>query len=935
MPLIDVSDDALVNKVEELRARNTSTLNKDEALELAIEASQLALQFMSIAQNPQQKKQTKSTAEYMVEQAERIKSSSTWNEGTDGDLIDLEPLNPVQATPDPPRTQEKVVDRAPERHLPSPDEQSSHQKLSTAEKLVLLRGSKIDDCKYPLWENEPGDDEFELKAGTALFSDQYDFRLSPSQEATFDGWKRPSEALPASTLNKENQDPESRVVPRPCMTSDASIDLVQDAATDCSIVASLAAGIARAEKGHGNVFTENLFPQDKRTATPLLSDNGKYVVRLNFNGHPRRVIIDDRLPVSSTERLLHVINRQNRSLLWPALLEKAYLKVRGGYDFPGSNSTTDLWIMTGWIPEQIFLQHEETDLGQVWRSMVESFAKGDVLVTLGTGEMTEKSELETGLASTHDYAVLSYRELNNQKALQIKNPWFISPTLNSSRNAHEATLEMDAESSDGNEEFGDAVSHIQEDASTRKSGSGSKKSAQLAPGTFWMSFDLVVQNFDSMYLNWKPSIYPFRRNLHFDWDLSEGPDVSRSPAGSFFSNPQHTVQSTTGGAVLILLSRHFKSRFNNRENLSIADSEQYMSLYAFSKGGKRVYASKGSTQQTHYLDSPQTLLRLDLLPRTPYTIVTAEQGLISAPQTFTMSIMSYSELSLTPAVSRYTDHVATRGSWTRDTSGGGVEFITYGKNPQYGLHLPASSRVALMLETWTTDISIHVKLVHAGGLRVSKLAAKDVIVDSASYRRNYAFAETAGTLPAGNYTIICSTYDAAYRGEFKLYVESNVNAAINVAGREGAGRLSIRLADVSFGAGDRKVGAPLTPRRLARIHFTATVNVRNSSAGDERDKTPKASPMRLTVERGRGPNRAINVASGAGSFANPTRGIKTDDVDFTPPRKGRGEDTWLMLERMRGFDGSTHAEERVSVEYFADTAEPALDVGVWRNMDDY
>lgn len=79
-------------------------------------------------------------------------------------------------------------------------------------------------------------------------------------------------------------------------------------------------------------------------------------MRLNFNGTYRRVDIDDRLPVSKTSRFLHVIDRHNPGLLWPALMEKAYLKVRGGYDFPGSNSGTDLWILTGWIPEQLFLQ---------------------------------------------------------------------------------------------------------------------------------------------------------------------------------------------------------------------------------------------------------------------------------------------------------------------------------------------------------------------------------------------------------------------------------------------------------------------------------------------------------------------------------------------------------------------------------------------------
>ncbi len=98
------------------------------------------------------------------------------------------------------------------------------------------------------------------------------------------------------------------------------------------------------------------FPFDTANCQPKRSENGKYTFKMNFNGCFRRVDIDDRLPASKTAQSLFVIDMRNPFLIWPALLEKAYLKVRGGYDFPGSNSGTDLWIMTGWIPEQVFLQ---------------------------------------------------------------------------------------------------------------------------------------------------------------------------------------------------------------------------------------------------------------------------------------------------------------------------------------------------------------------------------------------------------------------------------------------------------------------------------------------------------------------------------------------------------------------------------------------------
>ena len=104
------------------------------------------------------------------------------------------------------------------------------------------------------------------------------------------------------------------------------------------------------------VISCNLYPYSNSLQQPTISHNGKYVLRLFFNGCSRKVVIDDRLPASRTSRKLHVVDRNHPTLLWPALVEKAYLKIRGGYNFPGSNSGTDLHVLTGWIPEQLFLQ---------------------------------------------------------------------------------------------------------------------------------------------------------------------------------------------------------------------------------------------------------------------------------------------------------------------------------------------------------------------------------------------------------------------------------------------------------------------------------------------------------------------------------------------------------------------------------------------------
>jgi hypothetical protein len=43
-----------------------------------------------------------------------------------------------------------------------------------------------------------------------------------------------------------------------------------------------------------------------------------------------------------------------------------YMKLMGGYDFPGSNSGIDLYTLTGWIPEHIFVEDKDFVASNVW-----------------------------------------------------------------------------------------------------------------------------------------------------------------------------------------------------------------------------------------------------------------------------------------------------------------------------------------------------------------------------------------------------------------------------------------------------------------------------------------------------------------------------------------------------------------------------------------
>lgn len=162
------------------------------------------------------------------------------------------------------------------------------------------------------------------------------------------------------------------------------------------------------------------------------------MVKLWLNGVARRVLVDDLLPVDGQGTLLcsHTTacgnNKDTALEFWVPIIEKAYMKLCGGYDFPGSNSTVDLFSLTGWIPERIYLPENdqkikdfETHRERAWERLYFASNLGDCLITLANdSNLSKEIADEIGLVTNHAYAVLSvFKTRKGIRLLQLKNPW--------------------------------------------------------------------------------------------------------------------------------------------------------------------------------------------------------------------------------------------------------------------------------------------------------------------------------------------------------------------------------------------------------------------------------------------------------------------------------------------------------------------------------
>lgn len=522
---------------------------------------------------------------------------------------------------------------------------------------------------------------------------------------------------------------------------------------------------------------------------------------------------------------------------------------------------------------------------------------------MGTGKISHRTERAIGLAGEHDYAVLDMREVDGQKLMLVKNPWCEGMSWKGSI----PKSPIDHESDEDEEALPSSRDLL-------------NLNDELTPGTFWMDLNSVMQYFESIYLNWNPGLFTYRQDIHFAWDLT-----ASSPRGkhrSFSDHPQFCITNKRSSPVWILLSRHF------RDGVEDLHGSEFASLYVFDNNGAKVYLSDGALQRGPFVDSPQTLLRLDHLEAgKSYTIIPVEQDLAPVKHTFTLSAFARNPISLEEATSRFSCRKAISAAWTEETAGGNAHAPTYSQNPQFRINVPGKTPIALLLETSEEQLHVHVKLVHGRGSRVQAVRSRDIIFDSKDYRRGCALAQFA-ELDAGTYTIICSTFEAGQKGNFTLRVDSMVATQLSLLPRQGAGRSRRAWAKAIFEGQQRILAAPIVPNRLAKLDvFVKQINQAGMQTSTAQGHRRERSMIRVTLEMGRGPERRILIASSNGEYSDSSAGVRTGEIDLSPKEV---EKAWLVIERM--FTPKDLEGEVFEVETFTD-APDAVDLGVWRRWE--
>lgn len=183
-------------------------------------------------------------------------------------------------------------------------------------------------------------------------------------------------------------------------------DIAQGQAGDCYLLAALSSIAKQNPK-----VIENAIHQ---------KPDGTYTVRFYEDKKPVDVTIDGKLPKDRWGSLEYA-SGTNHSELWPALIEKAYAKWKGGYDAIGNGGwpADALSQISNRPADSVYLPDHSKD---AFAKLKATLDKGG-FVCASTQDESSKVLKGTNIVGNHAYAVLDAEVRNGKQMVQVRNPW--------------------------------------------------------------------------------------------------------------------------------------------------------------------------------------------------------------------------------------------------------------------------------------------------------------------------------------------------------------------------------------------------------------------------------------------------------------------------------------------------------------------------------
>ncbi|PAA76568.1 hypothetical protein BOX15_Mlig016351g2 [Macrostomum lignano] len=634
------------------------------------------------------------------------------------------PGDDVLAEPPPPPTSLTPQPRPtppPAQQRPQPSRTEAYTKAEIA---VLRATSRINGRNYLPFMASDAREQF---AYPQPFTDSEGLLpLSAKQQRSLSRWARPDQLAP---------EPKMILLVSP-------MSITQTIVSDCSFVASMAVAAQYERRFKRQLVTNIIYPQNRR-GEPVYNPCGKYMIKLHLNGVARKVIIDDQLPVARSGELIGAYSN-NSAEFWVSFLEKAYMKVMGGYDFPGSNSNIDLHALTGWIPERIPIDEGNPvrfKKDKVFTKLQDRFHQGHCLITAATGPMSQADADRAGLVETHAYAVLDIRVAAGHRLLMLKNPWnHLSWNGNfSRRDTRNWTPELE-----------------------RLLNYDTKSARLYDNGVFWIDYDSLCRFFEVLYVSWSPDLFPHTSCLHDTWPAKEGPKKDRF---CIADNPQYllTVAAQRPCPVWVLLCRHIVDRRD------FADNQEYIALVVYKgvSGRKIFYPSDPAPYKDGArVNSPLYLVQMVQESGTASYHLVVSQYEKNNTINYTIRVYCTEPFKLTKVPDPFVTEKSVSGEWKGASAGGCANHPdSYSRNPCYQVRLDNGYQDNQLLielrgpRDYFTGFDL---TQESGGQRFS----------SGSFRQGYSMLEKS-QLPGGVYNIVPCTFKPGQEGPFILEVSAS------------------------------------------------------------------------------------------------------------------------------------------------------------------